>query len=86
MGLDLKSHRSRRLTADMMHEADVIYCMTRGHQQAVRELVPSAATKTLLLDPNGDVEDPIGTSPTLYQRCAEVIRRRIEQRLKEQLS
>ena len=86
MGLDLSGHRTRRLTVDMIQEADVIYGMTRAHQQAVRDLVPSAAAKTLLLDPNGDIEDPIGTSPTLYQRCAEVIRRRIEQRLKEQQS
>ena len=37
-----------------------------------------------MLDPNSDIEDPIGANLTLYQRCAEVIRRRLEQRLKEQ--
>jgi protein-tyrosine phosphatase len=86
MGLDLGRHRARRLTIDMIHEADVIYVMTRAQQQAVRGMDASAAGKTLLLDPNGDIEDPLGTSPTLYHRCDEVIRRRIEQRLKEQQS
>jgi protein-tyrosine-phosphatase len=82
--VDISSHRSRLLAVEMVHEADVIYCMTTAHQQAVLSLVPSAAPKTFLLDPSGDVEDPIGSGSTAYQRCAEIIRRRLEQRLKEQ--
>lgn len=82
--VDIAGHRSRVLSVEMVHEADVIYCMTATHQQAVLNLVPSAAGKTFLLDPSGDVEDPIGSGATAYQRCAEIIRRRLAQRLKEQ--
>lgn len=85
MGIDLSRHRSRRLTAEMVREADVIYCMTRTHVDAVLDLDPSAADKTFMLDPLGrDVEDPVGLDLKAYQRCAEMIRRRLEQRLKEQ--
>jgi hypothetical protein len=40
----------------------------------------------MLLDSSGDVDDPIGSGVTAYQRCAELIRRRLAQRLKEQHS
>jgi tRNA threonylcarbamoyl adenosine modification protein (Sua5/YciO/YrdC/YwlC family) len=82
--IDISGHRSRPLTPELIHEADVIYCMARSHRQFILELFPSATDKTLLLDPGGDVEDPIGANITTYQRCAELIRRQLAQRLKEQ--
>jgi len=84
MGLDLSGHHSQPLTVEMIHEADVIYCMTQSHCAAVVNMVPSAADKTFPLDPNGDVSDPIGGSLTVYQRCAELFRRRLAQRIREQ--
>jgi protein-tyrosine phosphatase len=83
-GADISKHRSRSLTPDLIHEADVIYCMTHAHRDAVLAMVPAAEGKTFLLDPNGEIEDPIGSDLTAYQRTAEVIRRRLSQRLKEQ--
>ena len=83
-GIELSAHSSSRLRLDMVREADVIYCMTRSHLDMVLATDPSAVHKTELLDPNGDVDDPIGAGLTIYQRCAEVIRRRLDQRLKEQ--
>lgn len=84
MGIDLTRHRSRRLTPEMLHEADVVYCMTESHRLTVLSLSESARDKTFLLDPVGDIGDPIGSGPTTYQRCAELIRRQLVQRLKEQ--
>ncbi|MCC7145881.1 MAG: threonylcarbamoyl-AMP synthase [Phycisphaeraceae bacterium] len=83
-GLDLSKHRSKKLTVGMVREADVIYCMTGAHVEAVLSLDAAARGKTFLLDENGDIADPIGSSLTVYQRCAEMIRRRLEQRLREQ--
>ncbi|MEX0885664.1 MAG: Sua5/YciO/YrdC/YwlC family protein [Phycisphaeraceae bacterium] len=83
-GIDLTRHRSRGLTAAMIHEADVIYTMTETHRQAVLAVAPSAAEKTFTLDPTGEVQDPMGSDASTYQRTAEVIRRRLDQRLKEQ--
>lgn len=84
-GVDLSRHRSRPLSPELIHEADVIYCMTDTHRQAVLNMSSAAEEKTFLLDANGDIEDPIGSDLTAYQRCAERIRRRLAQRLKEQL-
>ena len=84
LNIDLSKHRSRVLTAELIREADVIYCMTESHLDAVLDVDPSAKTKAMLLDPNGDIDDPIGGSLTVYQRCAELIRRRLEMRIKEE--
>ena len=84
LGLDLSQHRSRRLAHEMIYEADVTYCMTAGHVRAVQAMVPSAADRVFPLDPNLDVEDPIGSNANGYRRCAELIRRRMEERLQEQ--
>lgn len=83
-GADLSRHRSQPITPELIHEADVIYCMTGAHRQALLAMSPAAEGKTFLLDPGGDVEDPMGSDLTTYQRCAERIRRRLAQRLKEQ--
>lgn len=82
-GLDLSSHRSRTLTRELIQEADAIYAMTETHRRAVLELAPEAAEKVHRLDPSGDIEDPLGSDATAYQRSAEIIRRRLEQRLRE---
>ncbi|MEE9211688.1 MAG: L-threonylcarbamoyladenylate synthase [Phycisphaeraceae bacterium] len=84
LGLDLACHRSQVLSPELIHEADVIYCMTENHRHAVVAMVPAAADKVMPLDPNADVNDPIGSDATAYQRCAELIRRRLAQRIKEQ--
>lgn len=83
LGIDLSRHRSRPLTPELVHEADAVFCMTESHVKAVLRQTPTAASKTYRLDPDRDIDDPIGSDLTRYQRCAEVIRRRVEHRLKE---
>jgi protein-tyrosine phosphatase len=83
MGADLTRHRSRSLTVELIHQADVIFTMSQSHQQAVLSLVPSARDKVMLLDPHGDIEDPIGGDVALYQSLAGVLRDLIERRLRE---
>ena len=84
IGVDLSGHRAQQLDVDLIREADVIYCMTESHRRAVIQMLDSARNKTHLLDPTGDIEDPLGTGASGYHRCVELIRRRIEHRLKEQ--
>lgn len=84
LGADISRHRSRPLTLDMLHEADVIYCMTDAHRHAVIDMLASAESRTHLLDPGGrDVEDPIGSGPAAYQKCAEFIRAKLAERIEE---
>jgi L-threonylcarbamoyladenylate synthase len=85
LGADLSKHRSRPLSVELIHQADVIYTMGKGHARVVTQLVPSAADKVATLDPQGDIDDPIGGDTELYQKLAGELRTLIEKRLKEQV-
>jgi len=85
MGVDLSHHRSRPLTVELIHQADMIFTMSRNHAQAVAALVPSATEKVATLDPDKDIEDPIGSDVAVYQELAGQLRKLIEQRLEERI-
>ena len=80
-GGDLTKHRSRPLSVELIHQADVVYVMSRSHAAAVTALVPSAAEKTMTLDPDGDIDDPIGGDLSLYQTLAGQMQQLLEKRL-----
>lgn len=84
MNADLTSHRSRPLSVELIHSADRIYTMGRSHRAAVLSMVPSAAEKTVLLDPSGaDIEDPIGSNVTVYKSLAADLEKLITRRFEE---
>lgn len=83
LGADLSSHASQSATADLLRRADVIYTMTESHRQEILDRYPEAAAKTSCLDPDGDIEDPIGYDQRVYSQVArhlfEVISRRLSE-------
>ncbi|MFW5798847.1 MAG: L-threonylcarbamoyladenylate synthase [Planctomycetota bacterium] len=82
MGCDLSGHLTQRVTAQMLHDADVVYCMSRGHLENLLQVAPTEAGKMALLDPDGrDVVDPMGGDLDRYRRCGRFIRKALEQRL-----
>lgn len=81
MGLDLSRHRSKPLSVELIHQADAIYTMSQNHARAVGSLVPAAVDKVSNLDPEGDIEDPIGGDVSLYTEVADRIKNLIEKRL-----
>ncbi len=83
MNIDLSKHRSRALSVELIHQADAIFTMSRAHAQAVISLVPAAREKTQTLDPDGDIEDPIGADVTVYAELAQALQPLIDKRLKE---
>jgi protein-tyrosine phosphatase len=85
LGGDLTRHRSRPLTVELIHQADMIFTMGQAHARAVMSLVPSASEKVATLDPQGDIDDPIGGDVALYHRLAGELRTLIEQRLREKV-
>lgn len=85
LGGDLSYHRSRPLTVELIHQADMIFTMGRSHAQAVQALVPSATDKVATLDPAGDIEDPIGGDAALYKTLAGQLQTLIEKRLQEKV-
>lgn len=76
-------HAARNLTAELVGRAELIFCLTREHRRAVVERFPSAAAKTHCLDPDSDIEDPIGRGAEVYLNCAERIRALVRWRLCE---
>ena len=77
--------KSRPLSVELIHQADVVFTMSRSHSAAVTALVPSATEKTMTLDPAGDIDDPIGGDLELYQKLAGEIQRLLEQQLDEKV-
>lgn len=74
-------HESRALDPALIAQAHTIYCMTAAHRDAVLALVPEAADRTLVLDPDGTLPDPHGAAPAAYRHCADRLRALIIQRL-----
>lgn len=78
-GLDISGHRSRRLTAALVRDADLVVTMTGGHRDAVLALAPESAGKVFLLKSFGvaqsaaDIYDPVGEAPDVYRRVRDEI-------------
>jgi protein-tyrosine-phosphatase len=83
LGLSVPDHATRVLTVDMVNQAEVIYCLAEAHRQAVIEMFPSAAGKTMRLDANGDIDDPIGAGFEIFLNCARKIQELIRFRFDE---
>jgi protein-tyrosine phosphatase len=83
LGADLSAHFSQPATPELLRRADVIYTMTNAHREEVLHLVPSAERKTFLLDPDGDVADPIGASLSVYEKVASRLKTVLQQRISE---
>jgi protein-tyrosine phosphatase len=83
LGADLSRHRSRPLTVELIHQADWIFTMGASHAYAARAMVPSAADKVLTLNPDADIDDPIGSDITVYKELAGDLQKLIMRRLEE---
>lgn len=83
MGGDLRSHRSRWLTAAMIERAEHVFVMTESHRERVLSLSPASAGKVSLLDPGGEIPDPIGGPEQVYRETAERLRTLIAARFEE---
>ncbi len=81
--IDLTPHRSRPLAVELLHRAQWIYVMSDEHRRAVLELLPTAADRVQLLDPEGPVSDPFGGTLERYNACAEQIERAVRRRVEE---
>jgi L-threonylcarbamoyladenylate synthase len=84
LGGDLSRHRSRPLTIALIQQADAIYTMSAGHSEVVTGMFPSAAQKVKTLDPDSEIDDPIGGDLQLYNDLAGQLWKLIERRLREQ--
>ncbi len=84
VGADLADHLSQTVTPEMVRHADRIFAMTPEQMDQVLRLAPDAKGRVALLDPKGrPVGDPHGGDLETYRRCAYVIQRALEKRIKE---
>ena len=85
-GVEVKSHRSRQVRAEIIHEASFIVCMAENHKKIIVGATPEAKEKTFLLKeflhPRPpkvlSVSDPTGQSKKAYESCFEEIANEIE--------
>ncbi|MCX5657362.1 MAG: low molecular weight protein arginine phosphatase [Candidatus Omnitrophica bacterium] len=75
-GIDLSSHRSKRVTSQMISEADLILVMEKAHRDIIINITPEAENKVYLLKSfmeerpenfNLEIPDPIGKPAEIYE-------------------
>lgn len=81
--LDMGSHRSRKLTRDMVAAADLVLVMSTAHLETVRQL--GGAGKVHLIDEyasdgkeSAGIADPFGGNLESYREAADALQRTVE--------
>ncbi|TDJ57482.1 MAG: low molecular weight protein arginine phosphatase [Planctomycetota bacterium] len=88
MGID-HNGTSTTLTGEMVRNADIVFGMTAGHVRAAREAAgkkaagKAAALRVVRLDPDADIDDPIGMDLSAYDALAKAFLKLLPRRLKE---
>jgi protein-tyrosine-phosphatase len=74
LGLDTSSHRSRRVTREMLAAFDLILTMEAGHKEALQIEFPESAARIFMLSEmvgkKADIADPIGGPLEDYEDTA----------------
>jgi protein-tyrosine phosphatase len=82
-GIDISSHRPAILDEQIVRPADYVFAMARQHLEAVRGIAPAHGGQAMMLDPEGDVADPVGGTLEEYEAVADRIAKSLAQRLEE---
>ncbi|MGH7172545.1 MAG: Sua5/YciO/YrdC/YwlC family protein [Gemmataceae bacterium] len=77
-GADLSAHRSQPLTLELAAQADYLVGMTRSHLHALTDYFGHLGVASRLLDPAGDIADPIGGDQSVYAECSQHIWQLVE--------
>jgi L-threonylcarbamoyladenylate synthase len=83
MGVDIKAHRNKALSNELIEESDIVFAMEQIHRDRVIALEPKAANKCLLLAGDTEIPDPIGQPQEFYNNCANLIERAVQKRIGE---
>lgn len=68
-GVDISTHQSRQVTAEMLINADAVVTMTVDQAELLKALLPEIRNKISSLTPEG-VRDPFGGTEEDYLNCA----------------
>ena len=77
---------SRPLTKTMIDGADLVLGMTQSHVDSAESIAADSKTPIFRLDPEKDIDDPIGMGDAAYEQLAQELERLIPLRLKELLA
>lgn len=69
-GIDISSHTSKRLTTDDVTKADLIFCMTENHKQA---LISCGVLQSKLYVLGDGIPDPFGSDIQTYRKSRDSI-------------
>ncbi len=75
-GIDISSHKSKRLTIDLVKEASIVYTMTKDQLFILKEMYPKFKDKILTLGEE-DIEDPFGLDIEKYREVRDKIEKEI---------
>jgi protein-tyrosine phosphatase len=87
LGANIAEHRSQGISEQLMREADIVFCMARGHKDILASQFSQFSENVFLLrafdrQPSEqfylDVEDPIGRDLPEYRACAQLINSELE--------
>lgn len=82
-GVDIKAHRNKGLSRELVEESDIIFVMEQIHKGRVVALAPTAANRCFLLASKTGIPDPIGQPQESYNNCAKLIERAVQKRISE---
>ncbi len=82
-GIDIRAHRNKGLSGELIGESDFIFAMERLHTERIVALEPSAADKCFLLAEPKGIPDPMGHPQEYYDNCARTIVAAVRRRLDE---
>lgn len=84
-GWDASKHHARRVTQELVDQADWILVMTQAQMEFLRKALQVPLHKLRLLRPEG-VPDPIGESMLTYRSCAKMIKEGLNKFVEDVLS
>lgn len=83
-GIDLNDHRTRKITREIIENADIVFVMEDIHRRAVLALAPEKAKRVFLLSQfysqsemlpmETEIPDPIGMDDFFYENVNDIIR------------
>ncbi len=84
-GVDIGSHRSRKLSEGLVKESSFVFVMTRGQVQQISRVWPELSQRCVLLGGEFEIADPIGQGQETYEDCANLIESAVKERISELL-
>jgi L-threonylcarbamoyladenylate synthase len=83
LGIDIKAHKSKVLTRQLIQESDFVFAMEQIHCNHITALCPDVQSKCMLLAKNNDIVDPICQGQDVFNDCAALIEKAVKKRIDE---